>query len=400
MTDTPPIRVLRVITRLNVGGPSIQAIELTKRLPARGYATILAHGKAAAREGDMRYLLADAPRQGCDVVELPSLRRQLAPIADARTAWQLFRLLRRHRPAILHTHMAKAGTTARLAAAAYNRIVPRHQRVRIVHTYHGHVLERYFGGASTKLFVLIERCLARVTDRLVAISPRIRDELLDEHHVGRPDQFRIVPLGFDLMEFAAVDDKTRADARAALDIAPTAPVISTVGRLTVIKQQHVFLEAARIVTNRHPDAVVLIAGDGELRDELEETARELGLSTNVRFLGWRRDLPIIYAATDVFLLTSRNEGTPVALIESMAAACPGISTDVGGVRDVITGPDVGLIVPFGDVAGLADAVLNLLNNETVRRRMGENARATSLERFGIDRLLNDTDHLYRELLQS
>ena len=163
-------RVLRVITRLNIGGPSIQAIELTTRLPERGYRTVLAHGTLGEGEGDMRYLLEG--RSG-DLVDVPSLHRRVSPIADLRAASQMFGLMRRFRPAIVHTHMAKAGTVGRLAAIAYNRTVPRAERARVVHTYHGHVLDGYFSAAATSVFVGIERLLARSTDRIVAISPQI-----------------------------------------------------------------------------------------------------------------------------------------------------------------------------------------------------------------------------------
>jgi glycosyltransferase involved in cell wall biosynthesis len=171
-----------------------------------------------------------------------------------------------------------------------------------------------------------------------------------------------------------------------------------VGRLTAIKQHHLFLETARLVANDDPAAVFLIAGDGELRAELEQTARDFGLAGRVRFLGWRRDLATIYGASDVFLLTSRNEGTPVALIESLAAAVPGVSTDVGGVRDVMNA-DTGAVAPYDDAAGLARAVTEFLGNASLRRAAGERGRASVVARYGIDRLVTDVDALYRELLR-
>ena len=391
------MRIARIITRLNIGGPSIQAATLTERLSARGHDTLLIHGSLGDGEGDMRYLLPPSAR----VEYVPSLRREIAPASDTAALAKVSAILRDFRPHVVHTHMAKAGGIGRVAAAMYNRSVSAEGRARLVHTYHGHVLEGYFGAVKTALFVGIERLLARRTDRIVAISPAIRDELLREHRIGRDEQYRVVPLGFDLSALASIGDGARQSARAALGIPPDARVVATVGRLTAIKQHHLFLETARLVADRDPSAIFLVTGDGELRGDLEETARQLGLGDRVRFLGWRRDLPTIYGATDVFLLTSRNEGTPVALIESLAAGVPGVSTDVGGVRDVVcpsSSDPVGEVASFGDAAGLARSVAALLADPGRRRSAGDRGRALMLARYGIDRLVDDLEALYRELL--
>ena len=387
------MRVLRLITRLNIGGPSIQAITLSDRLTQRGFTTRLVHGSLGDGEGDMRYLLPPS----ADVEYLPQLRRELSPVDDYAAFRRVLAILRDFRPQIVHTHMAKAGAIGRAAAALYNRRAAPADRARIVHTYHGHVLEGYFSPAKTAIFVGLERQLARSTDRIVAISPAIRDELLTEHRIGRGDQYRVIPLGFDLSAMAAVDDPARAAARQSLGISPSAHVVSTVGRLTAIKQHQLFLETARLVANADPAAIFLIAGDGELRGALETATRDFGLTDRVRFLGWRRDLATIYGASDVFLLTSRNEGTPVALIESLAAGVPGVSTDVGGVKDVIDS-NTGALAPVDDAAGLASAVQRLIADPVLRKTMGERGRASVLARYGLDRLVNDVDALYREML--
>lgn len=391
------MRVLRLITRLNIGGPSIQAITLSERLTSRGFTTRLVHGSLGEGEGDMRYLLSPS----VNVEHLPRLGRELSPGDDYAVFRCVSAMVREFRPQIVHTHMAKAGAIGRAAAALYNRSVAPSDRARIVHTYHGHVLEGYFSPAKTALFVGVERLLARSTDRIIAISPAIRDELLRDHRIGRAEQYRVVPLGFDLSALAAIDDRARADARLRLGIDAGAHVVSTVGRLTAIKQHHLFLETARIVARSDPSAVFLIAGDGELRTTLEDTARDFGLADRVRFLGWRRDLATIYGASDVFLLTSRNEGTPVALIESLAAGVPGVSTDVGGVRDVLIDSSgvVGIAAPYGDAVGLADAVAKLLADASLRRAYGERGRASVVARYGVDRLVGDIDALYRELVR-
>jgi glycosyltransferase involved in cell wall biosynthesis len=395
----PAVRVLRLITRLNIGGPSIQAITLSDRLTARGFTTKLVHGALGAAEGDMRYLLPASVDVDC----VPTLRREIAPASDVNALARVLDLIREFRPQIIHTHMAKAGGIGRLAARLHNRQATGSARVKVVHTYHGHVLDGYFSPLVTSVFLGIERSLARTTDRIVAISPAIRDELLKEQRIGAPEQYSVVPLGFDLTKLAAVDDTARQSARASLGVAPTAHVVSTVGRLTAIKQHRLFLETARLVAAADPNAMFLVAGDGELRADLEQAARSFGLAGRVRFLGWRRDLDVIYGATDVFLLTSRNEGTPVALIESLAAGVPGVSTDVGGVRDVFqastgSGEPLGLLAPFDDAPGLARAVDALIIDPPRRRAMGERGRTAMLSRYGIDRLVDDVESLYRGLL--
>lgn len=392
--STTPASVVRIITRLNIGGPSIQATRLTSALDGHGFSTTLIHGRLGEGEGDMSYLIAPGAR----AIYLESLRRPLSPLADLRALLGLYRELKRARPAIVHTHMAKAGMLGRAAAAAYNLTRGAAPRARVIHTYHGHVLEGYFSPLMTGLFITLERLLARVSDVIVAISPAIERELRDGFRIGRGAQYRVVPLGFELSEFAAIDDGARAEARRRLDVAINAEVVSTVGRLTAIKQHRLFLDAVAVAARARPRLLALIAGDGELRADLETYARQLGINDRVRFLGWRRDLPAIYGATDVFMLTSRNEGTPVALIEAMASGVPGVSTDVGGVKDVIDSGDVGARVPDGDAAGLAAHIVRYLADPGLRRRTGERARAGVLDRYSLDRLVRDITALYRELL--
>jgi glycosyltransferase involved in cell wall biosynthesis len=388
------VRVVRIITRLNIGGPSIQAVTLSQRLKTRGFDTLLVHGRLGEGEGDMRYLFDD----GVESRYLPALRRPIAPHFDAAALVQLMDVLRDTRPDIIHTHMAKAGTLGRIAAAIYNRTAGRDRRARVIHTYHGHVLDGYFSERTARVFTATERQLARVTDAIVAISPQIRDNLLAEYRIGTAGQYRVIPLGFDLDPLAAIDGAARMRAREALDVPVGARVVTTVGRLTAIKDHALFLDTAALVAERDPAALFVIAGDGELRAPLEQAAREKGLESRVRFLGWRRDLTTVYAASDVFLLTSRNEGTPVALIESLAAAVPGVSTEVGGVRDVVGAEEGGLLAPAGDARGLAAHVSCLLADEDRRRRMGEAGRRSVTARYTLDRLVDSIEALYRELL--
>jgi glycosyltransferase involved in cell wall biosynthesis len=391
-----PTRVLRVITRLNIGGPSIQATRLATSLESEGFDTLLIHGRLGEGEGDMSYLLPD---RGTRTRYLDLLRRPISPLADVRATLALYRAIREFRPHVLHTHMAKAGLVGRVAAVFFN-LTHREARVRLIHTYHGHVLEGYFSGWTTRVFIALERGLAVMTDHLIAVSGRVREDLLEHYGIGAPPDFSVVPLGLDLDPFGAIDDRERAAARRALDIPAGTPVITTVGRLTAIKNHALFLDvAARIVAAR-ADAIFLIAGGGELQDRLEADARARGLADRVRFLGWRRDLTTIYGATDVFVITSKNEGTPVALIEAMAAGVPGVSTDVGGVRDVITDASMGRVVPPDDARALAGTVIELLNAPADRQAMGTAARRAVLDRFGFARLTKDIAALYRRVLDA
>jgi glycosyltransferase involved in cell wall biosynthesis len=394
VTDVSDIRVARVITRLNIGGPSIQATRLTTALEPHGFTSTLFHGRLGEGEGDMSYLVPP----GADARYVASLCRPLSPADDLRTLVHLYREFRALKPAIVHTHMAKAGMLGRLAAFAYNLTRGSAPRAKVVHTYHGHVLDGYFSKFMTTVFISIERALATISDRIIAISPAIRQGLLETYKIGRPSKYRIVPLGFDLEPFARVDDAARAAARRELNLPPGALVVATVGRLTAIKQHRLFLETVARVVAAHPSTIALIAGDGELRDDLTAAAASLGITDHVRMLGWRRDLATIYAATDVFLLTSRNEGTPVALIEAMASGVPGVSTDVGGVTDVIGGREIGRTAPFGDADALAREINELLANPPLRSEMGVRARSRVLAHYDIKRLVGDIATLYRELL--
>jgi glycosyltransferase involved in cell wall biosynthesis len=390
---TGPVSVVRVITRLNIGGPSIQATRLSA-LDSDGFASTLIHGRLGDGEGDMSYLIEPGSR----AIYVDALCRPLSPLSDLRAFFRLHREMRQARPLIVHTHMAKAGLLGRLAAAAYNMTRGGGPRARIIHTYHGHVLEGYFSPLMTRIFIGFERILARVSDTIVAISPAIEQQLRDQFGIGRANQYRVIPLGFDLTSFAAVNDATRIRARQDLNLAPDADVVCTVGRLTAIKQHRLFLETIARVAESRPKVIALIAGDGELRSELEGYARELGIADRVRFLGWRRDLATIYAASDVFLLTSRNEGTPVALIEAMASGIPGVSTDVGGVKDVIISDAVGKRVNEHTAAALAAPIVSYLADASLRRQAGARARSAVVDRFSLDRLVHDVKTLYRDLL--
>jgi glycosyltransferase involved in cell wall biosynthesis len=373
--------VLRIITRLNVGGPARQALLLDRELPARGYRSQLIAGMEGPREGTLA-----TPED--DLVRLRSLRRPLNPVEDLRALGDLRREIRAGRPDVVHTHTAKAGALGRLAA--------RRARVPVVvHTFHGHVLEAYFSRPVARAFVEAERRLARGTDALIAVSAAVRDELL-ALGIGDRRRWRVIPLGLELDPLLS-ELPDVAPARAALGLPTDLPVVGIVGRLAPIKDHRTFLRAAARLAGQRPDVHFAVVGDGELRGELEPAFRA-SLGERVTFTGWVRDLPALYASLDVVALTSRNEGTPVSLIEAAAARRPVVATRVGGVADVVVDGRSGVLVPRGDDAALADAVEEIIGQPGRARAMGEAGRAHVSERFSARVLVDRIADLYEELL--
>jgi glycosyltransferase involved in cell wall biosynthesis len=374
--------VLRIITRLNIGGPARQAILLSDALRTRGYPAHLAWGSASREEGAL-----PVPESASNT-HIPELRREVRMYDDAFALRRLLGLMRSYRPQIVHTHMAKAGALGRLAARRTGVPV-------VIHTFHGHVLEGYFSGWKTRAFLATERGLARMSDALVAVSPAVRDELL-ALGIGRPSQWRVIPVGLDLHDLLT-REVDREKARGALGLPETGPVVGIVGRLVPIKDHVTFLDAAARVARGRPDATFVVAGGGELRSELEVRARHL-LGDRCRFVGWVMDLPTLYAALDVVVLTSRNEGTPVALIEAGAAGKPAVATRVGGVPYVVQDGKMGLLVPPRDPRAVAAAVSALLDDPGRTRTLGETAKREASAKFTIERLADDLAALYGELL--
>jgi glycosyltransferase involved in cell wall biosynthesis len=374
LRDSSPL--VRLVTRLNVGGPARHALLLTRELSAE-FPTILAVGRTGPREGE----LSDP---AVTVRRLP-LTREVHPAADLKAFAAVRRLLAQTRPWLVHTHMAKAGTMGRLAAMTVK------PRPLSVHTFHGHVLEGYFSKPVERAFLEVERRLARRTDRLIAVSPQVRDELLDLG-IGRPQQIDVVPLGLDLEPFLDVTKPT-GELRARLGIAQDAPLVGIVGRLVPIKDVATTINAVHRLDGVH----LAIVGDGELRPELEQEARDLGVADRVHFTGWWHDVADVMADLDVAALSSRNEGTPVALIEALAAARPVVGTNVGGVRFVVEEDKSGYLVPPNDPDALADRLARLLADPARRTRMGEYGRAQVRDRFGAARLVADMRALYVEL---
>jgi glycosyltransferase involved in cell wall biosynthesis len=379
------IRVVRLFSRLNIGGPSVHVILLTAGLASRGYRTRLVVGQEAAQEGNLLDLAAE---KGVPCERLDALGREIRVISDLRALFGLYRVIRDFQPSVVHTHAAKAGLLGRVAARLAGVPV-------VVHTYHGHVLRGYFGPVKTAVFRALEALLCPLSDVLIAVSEAVKQDLVTLG-VARAERIRVVPLGLDLERFTK--DLPRGVLRAAPGFAADAPLVGMVGRLVPIKDVSTFLRAAALVRAARPDVRFALVGDGEERVALEGECQRLGLAGVVSFQGWRRDMEAVYGDLDVVVNSSRNEGTPVALIEALASARPVVATRVGGTADLLAGGEFGHLVPPEDPRALADAILGVLDAPEPARQRAVRGRAHVLAKHGAVRLVEDIDHLYRELL--
>ncbi len=404
------VRVLRVIARLNIGGPAIQTVSLTRELRGGGWDSLLVCGRVEPYEGDMSYL---AREQGVEPLEIAGLGREISPLRDLRVLAELVRVIRAYRPAVIHTHTAKAGTLGRAAGVLMNAARPAGRRIRLVHTFHGHVFSGYFGRTKTAFFLWIERFLAKFTDRIVAVSAEQKRDICDRFRIASPDRVSVVPLGFDLGPFVS-DGNPKGGLRERFSAGGEySYLVGVAGRLAPVKNHSMLLGAARLLeeSGRAEGIRFIIVGDGELRAELEQEAGDLGLAGRVAFEGWHRSMPQVYKALDAVALTSFNEGTPVSLIEAMAAGRPVVATAVGGVPDLL-GPvlerrdqgfciaERGILVRSGDVPGMAAALAFLRDGPGRASLMSDRARAWALASHGLQRLVNDVKGMYMEVLKT
>jgi len=391
------IKILRIIARLNIGGPAIHTILLTEGLNKDKFDSLLVYGSIDRCEGDMYYY---AGEKNIRTYYIPELRRKINPIYDLIAFIKIYNLIRTEKPQIIHTHTAKAGALGRLAGIVYNCLEPK-RKVKLLHTFHGHIFEGYFNKFKTKIFILIERFLTFFTIKIITVSESVKKELI-ALNICPGEKIEVIPLGFELEFFLKISP--RDDAVLSIGI---------VGRLAPIKNHRLFLEAAAKVISDNPKIQLRfkIIGDGELRKDLEEYARKLNINKQVEFLGWQKDLVNVYAGLDIVALTSMNEGTPVSLIEAMASGRAVVATDVGGVKDLLGGeisvgarPDAdfrvlerGIIAKPADPFGFAAALNFILKNNALRKKIAEVARNFVKDRFNKVRLIRDIENLYNSV---
>lgn len=402
-------KIIRIIARLNVGGPARHVVWLTKALQSADFETKLIAGRVPEGEEDMGYFAAE---HGVIPEFIDQMSRELS-LGDLVALWKIWRILVREKPDIVHTHTAKAGTLGRTAAFLYRwftlaTLIGRPRRLNVFHTFHGHIFHGYYGGLKTRLFLTIERVLARIaTDLIVVISAKQRDEIHDKYRVGSRDQFRIVPLGLDLDPLSKDKDK-RQQFRQSYSIGDEELAFGIVGRLTEVKNHRLFIEAAANLekdSNRDGLRFVII-GDGHLRGELEA----LSENTGIIFAGNLDDAAMIYSGLDGVVLTSVNEGTPLTLIEAMAFGLPWIASNVGGVGDLAgeskksAGDGVsicerGIVYRSKDVEDLTKAIGIAARSEELRRSLGDHGREYVVQAHGLERLIDDLRRLYNEQQQ-
>ncbi len=386
MPSKDKIKILRIIARLNIGGPSIHVVNLTHYLSDDRFSSKLIIGKEAPHEGNMLHL---AKEKGVEPIMLEALGRELHPLKDLSTLWKLYRIIRNERPDIVHTHTAKAGTLGRIAAKLAGVPI-------IIHTFHGHIFHSYFGKLKTRIFLLIEQVLALFTTKIIAISEKQKEELV-ALGVAPEKKFTVIPLGFELEKFVNVP--RTGELRKTWGIAQDEKVIGIIGRLVPVKNHAALIPIMQDVLRTYgPKIKLAIIGKGELEGTLQEQFRAAGLERNVVFAGWHHELEKVYPELDIVVLTSLNEGTPVALIEAMACGVPVISTEIGGVADIVKDGEWGFLVPRGDHAAFADRIVTLLSDRPLCEQFVQKGRAFAFKTFSVTRLVSDIRALYDRLI--
>ena len=373
------IRVLRIIGRMNVGGPALQVVALTEGLNPQRFASHLLVGSVESGEAD--YL--DLRASHLSPCQIPGLGRSPNPLGDVRAFAAITKEIRRVRPHIVHTHTAKAGVLGRMAARITR--VPA-----TVHTYHGHLLQGYFSRAMTRAVVVVEKAFARNTTRLVAVGEQVRDDLLAAG-IGSRSQYVVMPPGVTLPT-----PPQRLAARSLLGLGRDVPVVAFVARLTTIKRPDRFIKVCEQVAQRLPETVFIVAGEGNLLDEVRHQAQPLG--RQVRFLGWRSDVENVYAAADVVMLTSDNEGMPVSLIEAAYVGTPVVATRVGSTSEVVVDGVTGFVTSTS-IEELTNMTVRLLEDHETRRQMGRRAAERAQQEFSTQRLVDDTERLYEAIAE-
>ncbi len=392
-------RVLRILNRINLGGPVLNVSYLTKYL-APDFETNLIVGVKDEEEEDGSFV---AKNLGLEYTEIPSMMRAVNLKKDWQAYTDIKKIIREFKPDIVHTHAAKSGAIGRLAAIACHVPV-------IVHTFHGHVFHSYFGKLKTYLFLLVERYLARKSTRVIAISTKQKEELITQFNICAPDKMVVIPLGLDLEKFYAGQESKRKTFRLDYQIQDDEIAIGIIGRIVPVKNHVLFIEAIKLVLNQTKKKVrIIIVGDGDLRKSLCQQLNQYKIAYNyfpenknretVTFTSWLTEMDEVYAGIDIVALSSLNEGTPVSLIEAQAANKPIVSTDVGGVRDVVLENETGFITPSGDAESFSTALLKLTENDSLRALMGAKGYNHVKDRFDKSRLVNDVRHLYYELLK-
>jgi len=377
--EAQKIRVMRIIARMNVGGPAVQVSGLMRGFDAQVFEQELVTGYCAADEADYLEKVAT----DVQAVRIDGLGRSIKPRADLTALFAIVKEIRRFKPEVIHTHTAKAGVVGRIAS-----ILSGHKSVR-VHTFHGHLLNGYFGAGKTKLVILVEKLLALFTDQLLAVGTKVMDDLLAVG-IGNQDKFGVMPPGLQLAEVPS-----RLSARKELGLNEDGNYCAFIGRITQIKRPDRFLDVVAEIKSRGVELHFIVAGAGELLQYCEDRAAAENLP--VTFLGWREDVELVLAASDFVLLNSDNEGTPLILIQAGMVGIPVVATNVGSTNEIVVNGETGLLTDLS-VTEISDAVAKLATDSTLRAKMGAAGKEYTMARYRVSRLVEDHQYLYQELI--
>ena len=391
-------RVLRILNRLIIGGPSKNAVYLSRYMQP-DFDTLLVIGGKEDHEQDADFLaLANNIQTTC----IPQMKRAISPKDDWAAYNQLKKLIKEFKPDIVHTHAAKSGALGRLAA--------KHSSVPvIVHTFHGHVFHSYFNSLKTNFFIRAERYLGGLSDAIIAISDVQKKELSEKFKIAAAEKFKVIPLGLDLDSFAIDTNAKRNKFRTEFGLDDETVAIGIIGRLVPVKNHSLFLKAIKYVSNNSSVKIkAFIIGDGESRASIEKLATTLDVkfsqhtdtehAHSLIFTSWRTDVDSICAGLDIIALTSLNEGTPVSLIEAQAAGKPIVSTRVGGIADVVLENRTALLSDITDEKAYCNNLLQLVNDVSMRQRFSNAGQEYVVNKFGYQRLVADMNSLYLNLL--
>lgn len=383
-------KVLRIINRFNIGGPTYNATFLTKFI-SEDYETLLIGGLPEKDESDSLHIPEE---YGIEPLLIPEMKRLPNFRSDREAYRKIKQLIQEFQPDIVHTHAAKAGALGRKAAKACGVPV-------IVHTFHGHVFHSYFGRVKTWMYRKIERRLAKFSTGIIAISPIQKEELSVTHRICKSEKIKVIPLGFDLLKFQENLSEKRAETRLKWKLDESEVAVAIVGRLAPIKNHQLFLNVIELLAEKGMKARYFIVGDGQEKTAIEQEAKKLEnqYGLKIELTSWIKDIATFNAGMDIICLCSDNEGTPVSLIEAQATGIPVISTDVGGVKDILLEGETGFIVPRKDPEAFAEKLELLIENKEIRQKMSQNGWNFVRDQFHYTTLVKNMENYYAELIE-
>ena len=381
-------KILRILNRFNVGGPTYNVAYLTKYLSDE-YTTVLIGGEREESEASSEYILKELD---IPYTIVPDMKRSISLKNDIKALREIISIIKKEKPDIVHTHASKAGMLGRLAAKICGVSY-------IFHTFHGHVFHSYFGKKKTSFFIHLERLLARWSTAIIAISDIQKHELGDIYKICQPEKIQVVPLGFDLHKFTEQTDEKRKQFRTQYNLQDDEIAIGIVGRLAPVKNHEMFIDAICNCQKQTSKKIrAFIIGDGELAEQLQTYCKNTNTEQIITFTSWIKDVDVAYAGLDIVALTSFNEGTPVSIIEAQAAGKPVVSTNVGGISDIVQEDETALLSEI-DTEKFTEKLTRLINDDDLREKMSEKSRHFSDSKFSYVRLCTDMENVYKKFMK-